>query len=99
MLVVSYVLELVRNAGREFARYANKINSTVFVEDEQVKKYERNLDNFVFDTVRASIYDYAPGADLRMGDLGDLGDLGDRLRRLSMYSDLSLNLVLDSCRR
>ena len=79
VLIVSFVLELVRNAGREFAKYANKINRTVFVEENQVKDYERNLESVVFDRVRASIYDYPRGDDGRMGDLGH------RLRCLSKY--------------
>ena len=79
VLIVSFVLELVRNAGREFAKYANKINRTVFVKEKQVKDYERNLESVVFDRVRASIYDY-PGCDD-----GRMGDLGHRLRRWSKY--------------
>jgi hypothetical protein len=76
-LIVSFVLELVRNAGREFARFANTINNSVFVEKQQVKDYERNIESVVFESIRASVYDSPGCAENRVGELGD------RLRSLS----------------
>ncbi|KAH7305088.1 hypothetical protein BKA65DRAFT_521097 [Rhexocercosporidium sp. MPI-PUGE-AT-0058] len=75
-LVISFVLELVMNAGRQFARYANTINNSVFVKEQQVKDYERNIESVVFKGIRASVYDYPGGAEDR------IGGLGDRLRSL-----------------
>jgi hypothetical protein len=80
-LIVSFVLELVRDAGREFARFANTINHSVSVEKQQVMGYERNIESVVFERIRASVYDI-PGAAAE----NRFGELGDRLRSLSKFS-------------
>jgi hypothetical protein len=79
-LVVSFVLELVRDAGREFARHANTISHSVSVEKQQVMDYERNIESVVFERIRASVYDI-PGAAAE----NRIGELGDRLRSLSKF--------------
>lgn len=81
-LIVSFVLELVWHAGREFARYANTVNNSVSVEKQQVKDYERNIESVVFERIRASVYDSPGGAE------NGIEELGDRLRSLSKYSFL-----------
>lgn len=78
-LVVSFVLELMMDSGRQFAKYANTINSSVFVEKQQVKDYERNVESVVFERIRGSVYGSPGGAEDR------IGGLGDRLRSLSKY--------------
>ena len=70
-LIVSFGLELVSDSAQEFARYANKINQTVSVQDIEVNDYERNMQRDVFDRIRASIYDCPSGTDWEMGELGD----------------------------
>jgi Na+/phosphate symporter len=74
---VSFVLEMMKSAGRQFAKYGNTINQRVSVEKQQVEHYERNMEREVFDRLRAGVYNYASGADKKMGELGD------RLRNLS----------------
>jgi soluble cytochrome b562 len=76
-LIVSFVLELMRKVARDFARYANQINQTVFVDEKDVNDYERSMENIVFDTLRASVYGSRGSVD------GEMGELGDRLRNLS----------------
>ena len=69
-LIVSFGLELVSDSARTFARYANKINQTVSVQDVEVEHYERNIERDVFDRIRSSVNGYR-GADGRMDELGD----------------------------
>jgi hypothetical protein len=72
-IIVAFVLDLVRQDGRQFAKYSRTINSTVDVEEQEVLQYETNMQTQVFDRVRASILDPAP----RTGALGEmLRDLG-----------------------
>ena len=79
-LILSFGLELVSDSARAFARYANKINQTVSVQDAEVKDYERNMERDVFDRIRASVYDCPRGFDAQ------IGGLGDRLRNIRMCS-------------
>ena len=86
-LVVSFGLELVNDSARMFARYANKVNQTVSVQDVEVKDYERQMERDIFDRIRASVYGYPRGID------GKMGELGDRLRsicRKCSFLDLGL---------
>ena len=75
-LLVAFVLELVRYAGREFAKFARVINSTVDVKQQDVTQYETNMQTQVFDRVRASVLDAA----------GRTGGLGEKLRTLSEFA-------------
>jgi hypothetical protein len=70
-LIVSFGLELVSDSAQAFARYANKINDMVSVQDAEVKNYERNMQRDVFDRIRASVFDHPCGTDWEMGELGD----------------------------
>jgi hypothetical protein len=76
-LIVSFVLELMRKVARDFARYANEIDPTVFVDERDVNDYERSMENLVFGTLRASVYGSRGSVD------GEMGELVDRLRDLS----------------
>jgi len=68
-LIVAFVLELVRNAGRTFARYASKIDERLVINQLQVTEYERAMERQVFERVRASV-----------DGVGRLKGLGERLR-------------------
>jgi hypothetical protein len=46
-LIVTFALELVRDASRLFARYSHDIDTSVVVEDWQVEEYERRVENLV----------------------------------------------------
>ena len=70
-LVISFGLELVSDSAQTFAKYANKINKTVSVQDVEVKNYERNMQRDVFDRIRSSIHDYPYRAGWERGGLGD----------------------------
>jgi hypothetical protein len=72
-IIVAFVLDLVRDAGRQFAKYSREINSTVDVKEQEVKQYETNMQTQVFDRVRASILDPAPRTGALREKLRDLG--------------------------
>jgi hypothetical protein len=55
--LVAYALDLVRDAGRQFAKYSRMFTSTVMVNERDIVEYETNLQTQVFDRVRASIFD------------------------------------------
>lgn len=74
--LVAYVLDLVRNAGREFANYAIEFNSTVTVNICDVTEYEKNMQMQLFERVWRSV----PGGNERMGGLAE------RWRNLGMFS-------------
>jgi len=69
-LLIATVLELARNTGRDFAKFASTINSRVVVKLQDVAQYEMNMQKQVFGRVRASIPDLP----------GELGQLGEMLR-------------------
>ncbi|KAF8860621.1 hypothetical protein BDZ45DRAFT_724367 [Acephala macrosclerotiorum] len=73
-LLVATVLELARNAGRDFAKFASTINSTVVVKPQDITQYEMNIQTQVFGRVRASILDSA----------GEMGQLGEMLRNIDL---------------
>jgi hypothetical protein len=100
-LIVAFVLELVRNAGRAFARFSSKINEKVVVEERQVTEYERGMEGVVFNTVRASVSSYGGGVNRRMGGLGErLRSLGLKMKGKGKEDEecrlvsVILNLVL-----
>jgi hypothetical protein len=75
-IIVAFVLDLLRYDGRQFAKYSRLINSTVDVKEEEVVKYEADMQTRAFDRVRASILDPAPRT----------GALGEKLRKLGKFS-------------
>lgn len=91
-LVVSFGLELVSDSAKMFAKYANKVNQTVSVLDVEVKDYERKMERDIFDRIRASVYDYPRGADVKMGKLGA------RLRTICQSSRKGKGKEDDGCR-
>lgn len=92
-LIVSFTLELTRDAGRQFAKYANSISETVSVGRQHVEDYERNVERGVFDRLRSGVFDFPRGGDKMMGELGD------RLRDFGAYSFcfLPASAEPDSC--
>jgi hypothetical protein len=54
-LLVAYVLDLVRNAGREFAKYSSTFSPTLIVSKRDVAEYEENVQAQLFDRVHASV--------------------------------------------
>lgn len=74
--LVAHVLDLVRNAGREFAKYSREFNSTVVVNNHDVTEYEMNMQTQLFERVWASVLD----ANRRMGGLAE------RLRNIGTFS-------------
>ncbi|RDW59413.1 hypothetical protein BP6252_12500 [Coleophoma cylindrospora] len=73
-MLIAIALDMVRDAGRDFAKYANKINPEVVVTEQEVRDYEEAVQSFVFPPLQASVCYY--GAD------GRKGKLGERLRNL-----------------
>jgi hypothetical protein len=73
--LVAYVLDLVRNAGREFASYAIAFNSTFPVTSRHVSEYEKNVETQLFGKVWASV---ASGN-------GRVGGLAERWRNLGTF--------------
>jgi len=71
-LLVAFVLDLVRHAGQEFAKYSRTINPPVEVKEQDVVQYETNMRTQVFDRVRASIFNA----------IQKTGTLGEKLRNL-----------------
>ncbi len=71
-LIASFVLELVRSSGRDFAIYANKINQAVFVTEKQVKDYERSMESIIFDRIRSSVCGSLGSTDASTGEFGRL---------------------------
>ncbi len=71
-LLIATVLELAQNTGRDFAKFATTINSTVVVKLQDVTQYEENVRTQVFGRVRASVPDLA----------GEMGQLGEKLRHI-----------------
>lgn len=74
--LVAHVLDLVRNAGREFAKYSREFNSTVVVNNHDVTEYEMNMQTQLFERVWASVLDAS----------GKMGGLAERLRNLGTFS-------------
>jgi hypothetical protein len=70
--LVAHVLDLVRNAGREFAKYSREFNSTVVVNNHDVTEYEMNMQTQLFERVWSSVLDAN----------GKMGGLAERLRSL-----------------
>jgi hypothetical protein len=74
--LVAYALDLVRDAGRQSAKYLRTFTSTVVVNDRDVVECETNMQTQVFDRVWASI----------LVDNGKRGGLFERLSNLGMFS-------------
>jgi hypothetical protein len=81
-LIVSVVLDTMRATARGFAKWAENTSSMIPVKEQELKDYERNMGKYVFDTIRASICDFAGGG------IRNMGELGDRLRSLGHYDFL-----------
>ena len=77
--LVAYVLDLVRNVGREFAHYAMAFNSTFPVASRHVTEYEKNVETQLFGKVWASV----------AGGNGRVGGLAERWRNLGTFFFLS----------
>jgi len=75
-LLVACVQDLVKNAGREFARYSGMFNPPVVVDNQEVAEYETKLQAQLFDRVRASVNDV----------VGRMGGLTERLRSLGTFT-------------
>lgn len=76
-ILVAFVLDLLRHMGREFAKYSQKINSTVSVKEQEVMQYEVTVQTQLFERVRASILTTVE----KTGRLGEqLRDLGSRVK-------------------
>jgi hypothetical protein len=73
-LLIAFVLELAQKAGREFAKFASKINSKVVVKQQDVAEYEKHMQTQVFGRLRTSVRDAR----------GELGQLGKRLRDMGL---------------
>lgn len=71
-LLVALVLQLARNTGQDFAKFANTINSTVVVKQQDVAQYEMNIKTQIFGRVRAIISSSA----------GEMEQLEEMLRSL-----------------
>jgi hypothetical protein len=80
-LLVAFVLDLVRDAGRQFAKVASTINSSVDVKQGDVVLYEKNMQTQVFDRVRASV----------LGSVAKMGGLGEKLRNLGKFPHPKFN--------
>jgi hypothetical protein len=74
-VLVAYVLDLVKNAGRSFAKYAGKLDPSLVVHDKDVWEYETNVQKRLFDQVGATIRDL----------VGKMGGLVERLRSTSTF--------------
>lgn len=74
-LLVAFDLELVGNAGRQYARYSAIINPDAPVDEKDVTGYESDFQKPVFDIVKARII-----------GTSCLGQLGEKLRVLSKLS-------------
>jgi hypothetical protein len=74
--LVAYALDLVRNAGREFAKYSRTFNPTIVVKNQDITEYETIMQTQLFDRVRASV----------LGAIGRTGGLAERLRNLGTFS-------------
>ncbi|KAH8748070.1 hypothetical protein BGZ57DRAFT_152342 [Hyaloscypha finlandica] len=70
--LVAYVLDLVRNAGREFASYSMEFKSAFPVTSRHVSEYEKNAETQLFEKVWARV---ASGN-------GRVGGLAERWRNL-----------------
>ena len=66
--LVAYVLDLVRNDGRQFAKYLRTFNPVMTVTDQDIAEYETKMQSASFDRVRAS----ASGAAGRTDVLGEM---------------------------
>jgi hypothetical protein len=76
-LLVALVLDLVRGAGRQFAKHASAMKVTVEVGEKDVVEYETNMQTQVFDRVHASVLDVA----VKTGGLGEqLRNLGSMVK-------------------
>ena len=73
--LVAYVLDLVRNAGREFASYSMEFKSTFPVTNRHVSEYEKNVETQLFEKVWARV---ASGN-------GRVGRLAERWRNLGRF--------------
>jgi hypothetical protein len=66
--LVAHALDLVRKAGRQFAKYVRVFSSTVVVSKQEVTKYELHVQTQLFGRVRASL----PDAEGRSGSLATI---------------------------
>lgn len=72
-LLIACVLELGQKTNRQFAKFANTINSNVVVKQQEVEQHEANMTTQVFGRLRNSVRNTA----------GNLGDFGESLREMS----------------
>lgn len=78
------MLDLVKIAGRQFAKYAATFDPSLVVSKEDVVEYEMNVQTHLFDRVGASVRDA----------MGRVGGLAERLRSMGVFcSDIPLDLV------
>jgi hypothetical protein len=78
--LVAYVMDLVRNAAQEYAKYATVFNSAVAVTNCDVHEYEKKMDMYLFERVRASVH----------GENRWMAGLAERWRNLGKLSSESL---------
>ncbi|RDW65165.1 hypothetical protein BP5796_09857 [Coleophoma crateriformis] len=69
-ILIAIALDMVRDAGRVFAKYASKINPEVVVTERHVGDYEEAVQISVLPQLQASVLYY--GADGRKGTLGEI---------------------------
>lgn len=73
--LVAYVLDLVKIAGRKFAKYSAIFDPSLVVNEQDVVEYETIVQTHLFDRVGASVRDA----------LGKVGGLAERLRSMSTF--------------
>jgi len=73
--LVAYVLDLVRNAGREFASYSMEFKSSFPVTSRHVSEYEKNVETQLFEKVWARV----------ASENGRVGRLAERWRNLGRF--------------
>lgn len=61
-LIITHVLELVRDSSRGFARYSREIDDEVIVRRQDLIKYEADIENIIFERVQGSISKYRDGS-------------------------------------
>jgi hypothetical protein len=74
--LVAYVLDLLRKDGRQFAKYLRTFNPTMIVTNQDITEYETNMQNALFERVRASI----------SGAVGKTGALVEGFRSIGRFS-------------
>ena len=89
-ILVAHALDLVRSAGRDFAKYFREFSSTIMVSKHDVTEYETNVQAHLFGRVWASVLDTnvrGGGLDMR------LRSLCTSLFRLTLYPLSSFDYI------